>query len=156
MKVNIIAVGKRMPAWVNTGYEEYAKRLTGVLSLNLIEIPLSPRTKNGNINNLLQKEGTLMLANITAQHTVVALDVKGQAWDTPALAQKLQRWQIEGNDISLLVGGPDGLAASCLQRANLRWSLSPLTFPHPIVRIILIEQLYRAWSILKGHPYHRD
>lgn len=156
MKINLIAIGKRMPDWVNTGYQEYAKRLTSVLPLNLIEIPLAPRSKNSNITQLLQKEGAQMLANIPNDHFVVALDVPGQLWDTGKLAQKLQQWKLESQNISLLIGGPDGLAPSCLQRANLRWSLSPLTLPHPLVRIIVAEQIYRAWSILSGHPYHRE
>jgi 23S rRNA (pseudouridine1915-N3)-methyltransferase len=97
-----------------------------------------------------------MLAAIPERSLVVALDVGGRAWDTPALAVRLQEWLQSGRDIVLLVGGPDGLSGDCLRRADLRWSLSALTLPHALVRVVLAEQLYRAWTIISGHPYHRS
>jgi len=97
-----------------------------------------------------------MLATIPERSLVVALDVGGRAWDTPALAARLQEWLQSGRDIVLLVGGPDGLSGDCLRRADLRWSLSALTLPHALVRVVLAEQLYRAWTIISGHPYHRS
>ena len=97
-----------------------------------------------------------MLAAIPERSLVVALDVGGSAWDTPALAARLQEWLQSGRDIVLLVGGPDGLSGDCLRRAELRWSLSALTLPHALVRVVLAEQLYRAWTIISGHPYHRS
>lgn len=156
MKIQLIAVGKQMPDWVNKAYTEYAKRLPREYNLQLIEVAAQKRAKNSNIEQLMQREGEEILMHIQANHFVIALDVRGQMFDTPALAQQLYRWQHAGRDISMIIGGPDGLAHSCLARAQLRWSLSHLTLPHPLVRIVVIEQLYRAWSILAGHPYHRN
>ena len=96
-----------------------------------------------------------MLARIGSGHWVIALDVKGRSWSTPKLAQQLAAWQMDGRDVDLLVGGPDGLGEACRKRADQSWSLSALTLPHPLVRVLLVEQLYRAWSINQGHPYHR-
>lgn len=156
MNIHLIAVGTRMPAWIQAGYEEYAKRLTLDCRLKLIEITAGKRTKNSDVARILQEEGERTLAHIPSNSLVIALDIKGQNWDTPTLAQQLNKWQHDGRDVSLLIGGPEGLAANCLAKAEKKWSLSALTFPHPLVRIIVAEQLYRAWSLLKGHPYHRD
>lgn len=155
MKIHVIAVGKHMPDWVNTAYHEYAKRLPAECSLRLIEVNAGKRTKNHDTVRLIQQEGELMLAAIPKGSRVIALDVLGHSWDTPKLSQQLKTWLAGGQDISLLIGGPDGLSPNCLHAANTKWSLSPLTLPHPLVRVIVAEQLYRAWSILKGHPYHR-
>ena len=144
-----------MPGWVSQGVNEYCKRLPSELKLEIKDIPLGKRGKGCDIKRAILVEGKLMLAAIGVSDTVIALDVKGKPWSTPNLATQLQHWQREGNNISLLVGGPDGLAPECLQRANLRWSLSPLTLPHPLVRVVLAEQLYRAWTINNHHPYHR-
>lgn len=156
MKINLIAIGKRMPSWVETGYSEYAKRLNNELILNLIELPLDKRNKNADVKRCLEHEGKNMLAAIPPHDRVIALDVQGHAWNTVQLATQLQQWRQDGSNISLLIGGPDGLAPDCLTRAETKWSLSMLTFPHPLVRIIVAEQIYRAWSILKQHPYHRE
>lgn len=155
MQINFITIGTRMPSWVQTGYEDYAKRLIQEIRLNLIELPISKYHRNNDIQRILQDEGERMIAAIPNNNVVIALDVKGHAWDTPALAKQLQQWQLNGSDVSLLVGGPEGLAPNCLAKAQTKWSLSPLTFPHPLVRIIVAEQIYRAWSLSKGHPYHR-
>lgn len=155
MKIKLLAVGKRMPDWINTGFLDYVKRMPKTMSMQLTEIPLQTRTKNQDIAKLVQQEGELMLQATPAADTVIALDVNGQQWDTPAFAMQLQKWRELGNDISLLIGGPDGLALACLQRADVRWSLSQLTLPHPLVRVIVAEQIYRAFSILSQHPYHR-
>jgi len=156
MKINLIAVGKKMPSWVNAGYEEYAKRLSHHCTLQLIEIPLVTRSKNTNVSQLLEQESQKILHVIPNKSYSIALDVDGQAWDTAKLAKQLQQWQMQQHEINFLIGGPDGLAASCKQQAQQSWSLSDLTFPHPLVRIILVEQLYRAFSILSHHPYHRE
>lgn len=155
MKINLIAVGKHMPGWVETAYHEYAKRLPSECSLRLIEITAGRRTRNSDTAKLMRQEGELMLAAIPKGNRVIALDALGHSWDTPKLSHQLKTWLGCGQDISLLVGGPDGLSDNCLHAAEIKWSLSPLTLPHPLVRIIVAEQLYRAWSILKGHPYHR-
>ena len=156
MKISLIAIGKRMPAWVESGYQEYAKRLSNELTLNLIELPLEKRGKNADVNRCLEHEGKNMLAAIPQHDRVIALDVNGHSWSTEQLAMQLQLWCQERHNISLLIGGPDGLAPNCVTRAENKWSLSALTFPHPLVRIIVAEQIYRAWSILKQHPYHRE
>lgn len=155
MKIYLIAVGDRMPDWVTQGYQEYAKRLPPECALHLVEIETGKRGKNADIERAIRNEGERMLAALPRGCRVIALDVQGRQWGTPELAQRMEGWMQGGGDVALLVGGPDGLASACLERADGLWSLSPLTLPHPLVRIVLAEQLYRAWSILKGHPYHR-
>lgn len=155
MRIQLVAVGNRMPDWVSAGYDEYAKRLPRECELILKEIAPAKRGKNADIARITEDEGTRMLAALDRDSQVVALDLGGKAWSTPELAQNLDRWLAGGRDVALLVGGPDGLAPACRQRANQIWSLSNLTFPHPVVRIIVAEQIYRAWSILQNHPYHR-
>lgn len=144
-----------MPKWVEQGVDEYCKRLPPELKLEVKEIALGKRGKGADIRRAIASEGQQMLAAIGDRDRVVALDVKGKPWSTEQLASNLADWQLGGSNISLLVGGPDGLAEECLQRADQRWSLSALTLPHPLVRIVLAEQLYRAWTINNNHPYHR-
>jgi len=155
MKLNLLAVGTKMPAWVNDGYQEYAKRLPRECQLVLHEIPPAKRGKSGHASHWMEEEGERILTAIPADHHVVSLDVKGKSWTTEQLAEQMQNWLRDGRDVSLLVGGPDGLATQCRQRADQSWSLSALTLPHPLVRIVMAEQLYRAWTVLKNHPYHR-
>jgi 23S rRNA (pseudouridine1915-N3)-methyltransferase len=123
--------------------------------LVLREIPLPTRSKNSDTTKAIEKESEAMLAIIPAQERVIALDILGKPQTTTSIAQALQTWQMQGGNTSFLIGGPDGLSAACLARAQEKWSLSGLTLPHPIVRIVLAEQLYRAWSLLNNHPYHR-
>jgi 23S rRNA (pseudouridine1915-N3)-methyltransferase len=156
MQIDLITVGQKMPAWITTGFDEYAKRLPPTYRLNLITIPLRKRTKNADINRLQQQESEQILMTITEQTHVIALDERGEPWNTHQLANYLSQWQQRYSKIALLIGGPEGLTNQCRQRAQQQWSLSPLTLPHPLVRIIVAEQLYRAWSILNHHPYHRD
>lgn len=144
-----------MPAWVETGIEEYQKRLPREFSLSFIEIPLAARTKNSSLEAAKEKEAQGIIEAIGKNDFVVALDVKGVSLSTEHMAEAFSRIRDDGRNLSLLVGGPDGLAASCLDAADARWSLSALTFPHPIVRVVLAEQLYRIWSVLTNHPYHR-
>ncbi len=155
MKLRILAVGTRMPAWVNDGFAEYAKRLPGEIRVELVELPLGPRGKNRPVEQALTREGEAMARAIGEGEGVVALDTGGKSWSTEQLAGQLRGWQESGRNWNLLIGGPDGLAPQCRARADQTWSLSALTLPHPLVRLVLIEQLYRAWSINAGHPYHR-
>jgi len=155
MRIHLIAVGTRMPSWVEQGYREFSKRLPHECSLRLLEIPLAKRSKSQAAERARDAEGQSMLAAIPADCHVVALDVKGKAWSTEGLAEKLQDWMASGRDLALLIGGPDGLSPACLARADQRWSLSSLTFPHALVRVLVAEQLYRAWTVTTGHPYHR-
>ncbi len=155
MQIHLIAVGNRMPDWVEDGFEEYRKRLTQECSLVLKEVAPGRRGKGADVERILRDEGERTLAAIPKGAHVVTLEVTGRAWDTPQLSQRLDAWLHGGQDVALLVGGPEGLAPQCLQAARERWSLSPLTLPHPLVRIVIAEQLYRAWTLLRGHPYHR-
>lgn len=155
MRLHLIAVGARMPAWVKQGYEHYAARLPRECSLQLIEIPAARRRKQMTVDRALREEGERLLAAIPAATRVIALDVNGREWSTEELSGQLAVWLRDGRDVALLVGGPEGLAPACRARADMAWSLSRLTFPHPLVRILVAEQLYRAWSILTSHPYHR-
>lgn len=154
MIIRILAIGTKMPNWVTDGFQEYAKRFT-TLSLELCELAAEKRTKSTDTARVIERESEKLLSMIKQDHFVIALDVKGQAWSTEQLATNMKKWQSEGKHIDLLIGGPDGLSKKCLERAHIKWSLSPLTLPHPLVRILLAEQLYRAVSILQNHPYHR-
>ena len=159
MKVVLAAVGTRMPAWVDAAFRDYAKRLPAACRLALREVPVAYRgtaaRKGGNVAEGVRREGEGLLRAAPAGARIVALDERGAVWSTAELAQRLAAWLAEGRDTALLAGGPDGLASACLQRAELRWSLSRLTFPHALVRVIVAEQVWRAWSLLDGHPYHR-
>jgi len=155
MRINLITIGSKMPAWVDEGSNEYFKRLKGNLDIKLFDLPLGKRGKSIDINKTIAAEGDAMLNTIQDRDHVIALDVKGKPWSTEQLAENMHHWQMTGDNVSLLVGGPDGLDPRCLDRANQRWSLSNLTLPHPLVKVILAEQLYRGWSILHNHPYHR-
>lgn len=155
MKLKIIAVGTKMPAWVEAGFTEYSRRMPPELKIELIELPLGQRGKGADIKRAMTKEGEAMMKAIATSDKVIALDVLGKSWSTEKLASQLAGWQFEGCDFCFLIGGPDGLAPECLARADAKWSLSALTMPHPLVRIMLAEQLYRAWTINVGHPYHK-
>jgi 23S rRNA (pseudouridine1915-N3)-methyltransferase len=155
MHIHLIAVGTRMPAWITEGYREYARRLPPECSLRLVEIPPCKRRKTLSTERIREAEGRQLLAAIPEQSLVIALDVSGKPWSTQGLAERLRDWLQGGRDIALLVGGADGLSAACLARADLHWSLSAHTLPHALVRVVIAEQVYRAWSLLSGHPYHR-
>src|SRR5690606_18561961 len=155
MRIRIIAVGTKMPDWVEQGYADYAKRLPRDCAVEMVELSLAPRSKNSDIARAMEKEGEAMRVAIGKGDTVIALDVLRKPWRTEQIAEQLAAWRMSGTNYSLLIGGPDGLAPVCLALAKVKWSLSPLTLPHPLVRIVLIEQLYRAWTILQNHPYHK-
>lgn len=155
MLIHLIAIGTRMPNWVEQGFNEYAKRMPHESKIKLIEITAGKRSKNSDVKRLTQQEGEKMLAAIPKNTKVVALDVLGKACSTEELAKELKAWQGSGQDVAILIGGPEGLADECLKQAQQKISLSKLTLPHPLVRVVLAEQLYRATTILKGHPYHK-
>lgn len=144
-----------MPQWVQDGFSEYAKRLPAECRLTLVEIPAPQRAKSTDPVRMIREEGEKMLKAVPKRARVVALDVRGEMHSTESLAGLLSRQMGSGNDLALLVGGADGLSPDCLARADESWSLSRLTFPHPLVRVILSEQIYRAYSFSKNHPYHR-
>ena len=142
MRIRLIAAGNKLPAWIDAGVAEYARRFSRGLKFELVEVPLA-------------REAARMRAAIGASDYVVALEVGGRAMTTPALAEWLAARMAGGKDLALLIGGPDGLEAGLSARADFRWSLSPLTLPHGLVRVMVAEQLYRAHTVLIGHPYHR-
>lgn len=156
MKLHIIAIGTKMPTWIQTAFCDYHKRIIPFIKTNIIELPAAKRTKTPNASDIQKyciSEGANILANKKGHLWV--LDVKGQMISTEQLATKLKLAMSDGADISLVIGGADGVSDDVLAKADFVWSLSDLTLPHPLVRIILIEQLYRAMSILNNHPYHR-
>ncbi|MEC9330462.1 MAG: 23S rRNA (pseudouridine(1915)-N(3))-methyltransferase RlmH [Pseudomonadota bacterium] len=155
MRLLLIAVGRRMPGWVNDGYNEYARRLRGSLKLELVEVDAGRRTRNADIGQLIREEGNKLLACVPSGSRMIALDPRGRQFDTETLSIKLGRWIDESQDVSLLVGGPDGLSEQVLSQADECWSLSALTLAHPLVRVVVAEQVYRMVSILTGLPYHR-
>ena len=156
MKVRLIAEGSRMPQWVQQGIAEYEKRIRRELGFSIAEVALERRSKSRTIDQNVQAEGEALLRHVHRDDFVIALEVKGKTLDTATLARRLDEMKLEAKNLSFLVGGPDGLSAQCQARADECWSLSALTFPHPLGRILLGEQLYRAACVLKGHPYHRE
>lgn len=155
MKLLIVAVGQRVPDWAQTAYEDYAKRFPPELRVVLKAVKTEPRGSK-TLQALYSAERERIEAALPRGARVVALDERGTALNTQALAQRLQQWQLDGDDVALLIGGPDGLDPALRQAAHERIRLSDLTLPHAMVRVLLIEQLYRAWSINAGHPYHRE
>jgi 23S rRNA (pseudouridine1915-N3)-methyltransferase len=155
MQFAVSAVGQRMPAWVQAAWSEYARRFPRGFSLDLREIPLAKRPRNADIEALRAREGEALLASVPSGFRVIALDERGKQWSTEELAGQLERWMHEEHGVCFFIGGPDGLSQQCRQRAQNLWSLGRLTLPHPMVRAILAEQIYRAWSITQHHPYHR-
>ncbi len=156
MNIHLITIGQKMPDWVDAGFAEYAKRLPASCALRLVALPMPQRGRNANVDQLKAKEAELIEKAIPKGALVIALDEYGQEVSTIGLSRKLSQWLEGGQDVALLVGGPDGLDGRLLQKARWTWSLSKLTFPHPLVRVIVAEQLYRAWSVLNHHPYHRS
>jgi len=155
MKCRLIAAGTRLPEWVNTGFREYQKRLRTPLVLELAEIPIATRRAGENPSRAIAREGANMLAAVGPKDYVVALEVSAQSMTTAELAAWLAERLRDARPLDLLIGGPDGLAPECRERADQSWSLSPLTLPHALVRVVVAEQIYRAMSLLGGHPYHR-
>lgn len=144
MRIRLVAVGKRMPQWAADAYREFATRMPPELRIELVEIPTGKRD-----------EGARVLAQIPAEAHAVVLDERGSAWTTQALAEQLNQWRDSGRSLVLVIGGPNGHTAETRARASQSWSLSNLTLPHMLARVVVAEQLYRAWTILSGHPYHR-
>lgn len=155
MQIYLIAVGRRMPQWVDDAYNEYARRMPRHCSLKLIEINAGKRSKSADVARINREEGERLLEAIPAGSRVIALERSGREKSTEQLATGMEKWLAGGQDLVLLVGGPEGLSQSCLDRADECWSLSKMTLAHPLVRVVLAEQLYRAWSIIANLPYHR-
>lgn len=155
MRLLIVAVGQRVPDWAQTAWDDYAKRFPPELRVELKAVKTEPRGSK-TLEQLYAAERTRIEAAIPKGARIVALDERGTALTTVALASKLKSWQLEGDDVALVIGGPDGLDPAFRQTAHERIRLSDLTLPHAMVRVLLVEQLYRAWSINANHPYHRE
>ena len=155
MRISVVSVAGKMPAWVDAGVDEYARRLPRELRLQWRDLPLARRGRDVAVEQLREREGEQILRHLAPGDRTIALDVEGESWSTPRLAEHLSGWMMDGRNVNLVIGGPDGLSRGCLAAAERRWSLGPLTLPHPLVRVVLVEQLYRAWTITVNHPYHR-
>lgn len=155
MRIRLLAVGTRMPQWVEQGYKEYAQRMPKLCELELIEISAKKRGKNADTARILRDEAQALDAAIPKGTLIIALDRQGKHVDTEELARNMQNWIDESQDVAILIGGPEGIDPNYLAQAQRKWSLSAMTFAHPVVRVMLAEQLYRAWSINANLPYHR-
>ncbi len=155
MRIHLISVGTRAPAWVQQGWLDYARRLPAELAPRLVEITPYRRHGGADPERARREEWARIAAAIPRGARLIALECEGEPWSSGQLAHELDQWRREARDVALLVGGPDGLDRQARACAERRWSLSPLTFPHALVRVLVVEQLYRAWTILQHHPYHR-
>ncbi len=155
MKLVIVAVGQRVPDWAQTAWDDYAKRFPPELKVELKAVKTEPRGSK-TLDTLLAAERERITAAIPKSARIVVLDERGTNLTTKALAQRLTDWQLGGDDVALIIGGPDGIEPAFRQSAHERVRLSDLTLPHAMARVLLIEQLYRAWSVNAGHPYHRE
>ena len=156
MRISVFAVGTRMPGWVAGGVDAYRKRLPRHINLDIVEIPPGHRSGRGPADAAMQKEEEQLLRRAARADRIIALDEHGHEWSSVQLADEMRNWQDTSAHVALMVGGPDGLTDACRRNAHAVWSLSRLTLPHGLVRVVLAEQIYRAWTILQGHPYHRE
>lgn len=155
MRIQILSVGRNMPTWVNEGVSEYTRRMPPELAVTLKEIAPANRGKNIPSQKVIDEECEKIIGSIGKNHRVVLADVAGKQWSTTELADRLSQWMQSGDDVTIIIGGPDGVNSKLRDLAHDVWSLSRLTFPHPLARVMISEQLYRACSIIKNHPYHR-
>ncbi len=155
LTIHLIVIGEKMPSWVDQGFANYQKRVRGRLRLNLIEVPAVRRGKNASIESIVAEEDKRLLSVIPRGSQVIALDRNGKDHSTLDIVSRMEQWLQHGDQVALLVGGPEGLSANLIAEANECWSLSNLTFAHPVVRIVLAEQIYRCFSVLENLPYHR-
>jgi len=155
MHIRLIAVSDRQPAWVGDAFDEYVRRLPGQWRFRLDRVSTARRTGAGSLSQAVESEGHLVLKQLKPTETVVLLDESGTELTSEGLSVQLGDWQAAGSDLAFIIGGPDGVSAECARRADFRWSLSRLTLPHGLARVVLAEQLYRAYTLLQGHPYHR-
>ncbi|MEE4186487.1 MAG: 23S rRNA (pseudouridine(1915)-N(3))-methyltransferase RlmH [Gammaproteobacteria bacterium] len=156
MQITMLAIGSRMPGWVEAGVQTYQKRLPRQLEFRIRALGAPLRSAAADASTRRRHEADTLLGAVPAGAHVVALDERGALWTSAELAQQLERWQAAAGPVALLTGGADGLDPSCREQADQVWSLSPLTLPHALVRVVVAEQLYRAWTLLQGHPYHRS
>lgn len=155
MHIRLLAVGDRQPGWVDDAFQSYAGRLPRDWRFRLDVIPTARRGKSDDGQRAMLDEGERLLGKLGGDEQLVLLDERGKRLSSKALAKRLQDWQNDGRDVAFVIGGPDGVSADVRERANATISLSDLTLPHGLARVLLAEQLYRAWSLAAGHPYHR-
>ena len=156
MHIRLLAVGERQPGWVDAGFREYVERFPRQWKFRLDIIASAHRGRGASADEAMAVESDKILAKLTPAEYVVVLDERGRQFSSLELAEKIDKWQSIGHDLAFVIGGPDGLSERCLRRGNLRWSLSGLTLPHGLARVLFAEQMYRAWSVNAGHPYHRE
>ncbi|KTC79761.1 23S rRNA (pseudouridine(1915)-N(3))-methyltransferase RlmH [Legionella cherrii] len=155
LKITLITLGNKMPDWVTEGSNEYAKRFNDGIQLKIIEIPLIRRSKSSDLTRIMEKESALMKEALPNNARIIALEIEGKTFSSEELALKISQLNQTTSHLCFLIGGPEGLTKDILKLCDERWSLSKLTLPHPLVRIVLLETLYRAWSIINNHPYHK-
>ena len=156
MQIQIINIAQKLPAWVDAACDDYLRRLPRELTPELVTIPLASRRANQSAQRQQERESKLMLGRLAPGSLNLALDENGQTWSSRDWAAQLDRWMLEYPRVNLMIGGPDGLSPQCLEVCQQRISLGRMTLPHALVKIVVLEQLYRAWTILQGHPYHRE
>jgi len=156
MKIRLLAVGQKMPKWVQQTFNDYNNRLSKNQQLELVEIVPVYRAKTMNVDKAKQMEGDSIMAALKPHEKIIVLDERGKAISTKFLAQSIKSWQMDAFNIAIIIGGADGVSEKVKLKAYHLWSLSQLTFPHPLVRVILMEQIYRAYSLIANHPYHRE
>jgi 23S rRNA (pseudouridine1915-N3)-methyltransferase len=154
--IRLIAVGDRQPGWVDDAVENYTARFPREWQFRIDQIATARRSKNNKSLQAMNAEGEQILSRVRKTEQVILLDERGKQMTSQVLARKLADWQSDGRDLCFVIGGPDGVAEACRERANSSWSLSQLTLPHGLARVLFTEQMYRAWSLQTGHPYHRD
>lgn len=155
MHIRLLAIGDRQPRWVDDAFLSYTTRFPREWRFRLDTIAMAKRAKNQAPDRAIESEGQRLLQKIPPDEQVVLLDERGKQMTSQALAKRLSGWQDDGRDLTFLIGGPDGVSSDCRLRADIAWSLSELTLPHGLARVLFAEQMYRAWSLLTGHPYHR-
>jgi 23S rRNA (pseudouridine1915-N3)-methyltransferase len=156
MHIRLIAVGDRQPSWVDDAFDSYARRLPRQWKFRLTTIATAPRSKGKDATAAVDAEGQKVLDSLKTDEQMVVLDERGTQVSSTGLAEKLSSWQSSGRDLSFVIGGPDGVSTAVTARADFRWALSRLTLPHGLARVMFVEQLYRAWTVSTGHPYHRQ
>ncbi len=156
MQIQIINVAQKLPAWADAACDDYLRRMPRELSLKLVTVPLAARSSNQSAEKLRLRESASILDKLRPGGFDLALDQRGDLWSSNDWSQNLQRWMFDFPQVNLIIGGPDGLSRECLDACRKRVALGRMTMPHALVKVVLLEQLYRAWTIHQGHPYHRE
>jgi len=156
MQIRIIALGQKMPGWVDAGCADYLQRFPPELSVELVTLPLATQKSRDSVAGMKSRQSSAIMGKLMPGSISIALDERGEQWPSQKWSQQMQRWMFENPRVNLIIGGPDGLSQQCREACRQLVSLGRMTMPHALVRVVLLEQLYRAWTIIKGHPYHRE